>query len=249
MKKTIFYLFVVLSFVSCEKPSECFDSTGTIVTRFENVTPFTRIEVYRGIEVVITQGSEYKVQVEAGENQIDNIEIKQTGNIITFKDNTSCNWLRDFGTVKVYVTAPNLEDIYSKTERNISSNGVLNYPTIRLFALDRDGDGIEGAGTGDFILNVNTNQLVIETNNVARYYLTGTAFDSFINFYAGDSRVEAQNLTMQNLTFFHRGTNDMIVKPTQSIKGKLVSTGNVVLKNNPPVIDVQQLFTGQLIYN
>lgn len=148
IKIVLFVLF--LGFLSCEKPSECFDSTGEIVTRTESVTLFNRIEVYRGIEVIITQGPEYKVTVQAGENQINNIEIIQSGTTISFKDNTTCNWLRDYGNSKVYVTAPNLEDIYSKTDRNISSNGILNYPVLRLFALDRDGDGKEGAGTGDF---------------------------------------------------------------------------------------------------
>ena len=41
----------------------------------------------------------------------------------------------------------------------------------------------------------------------------------------------------------------MIVKPIQSITGSILSTGDVILKNNPPTIDVQQLFSGQLILN
>jgi hypothetical protein len=41
----------------------------------------------------------------------------------------------------------------------------------------------------------------------------------------------------------------MIVRPTESITGKMVSTGNVILKNNPPIVDVQQLYHGRVIYN
>jgi len=118
-----------------------------------------------------------------------------------------------------------------------------------LFSLDTDGDGLEGAGTGDFLINVNNNQLVIQSNNVSRFYISGTTTQGLFEFYAGDSRIEAQNLTAQDIIVFHRGSNDMIVKPINSITGKMVSTGNIVLKNNPPLVDVQQLYQGQVIYN
>ena len=61
--------------------------------------------------------------------------------------------------------------------------------------------------------------------------------------------MNAENFTVQHLYVFHRGSNDMYVKPVQSISGKIVSTGNVILKNNPPIINVEQLYQGQLIYN
>ena len=41
----------------------------------------------------------------------------------------------------------------------------------------------------------------------------------------------------------------MIVHPVQSISGKMVSTGNIILKNNPPIVEVQQLYHGKVIYN
>ncbi len=258
MKKYIALLSLVLAFicfasslmlVSCEKPSDCIESTGEIITKDIAVTPFARIEVLQGIELIIAQGPEYKVQIQTGENLMENIEVIQNGTVISLKDNTTCNWVREFGQTKVYVTAPNLEEIYSKTERNISSNGVLTYPTLRLFALDSDGDGREGSGTGDFFITVNNHQLVIQNNNVSRYYISGQTNDAIIDFYAGDGRVEAPNLTIQTVKVFHRGSNDMILKPMQSIIGKMVSTGDIILKNHPPVVDVEQLYQGQIIYN
>ena len=40
----------------------------------------------------------------------------------------------------------------------------------------------------------------------------------------------------------------MIVFPTESISGKMVSTGNIILKNVPQSIEVQQLYQGHLVY-
>lgn len=249
MKKYIALFSLVLVFVSCEKPSDCVESTGDIITKEITITPFNRIEVLQGIEMIITQGPEYKVEVQTGENLMDNIEVIQNGTVLSLKDVSTCNWVREFGQTKVYITAPNIEEIYSKTERSISSNGVLTYPILRLFALDSEGDGREGAGTGDFFIAVNNYQLVIQNNNVARFFISGQTNDALIDFYAGDGRVEAPNLTVQRVKVFHRGTNDMILKPMESIIGKMVSTGDIILKNNPPIVNVEQLYQGQIIYN
>jgi Putative auto-transporter adhesin, head GIN domain len=248
MKKILLILSLTLLF-SCEKPGDCVESLGDIVTKEIPVTAFTRVEIHKGIELIVTQGPEYKVVIETGENIIDDIEVTQSGNILSCRNNNTCNWVREFGTTKVRVTAPNLEELYSKSERNISSVGVLTYPILRLFSLDTDGDGVEGAGTGDFLINVNNSQLVIQTNNVSRFYISGTTTQGIFEFYAGDSRIEAQDLTVQDLIVFHRGSNDMIVKPINSITGKMVSTGNIILKNNPTLVDVEQLYQGQVIYN
>lgn len=249
MRKIFILLSFLLVFISCEKPSECYESTGDMVTRLIPVNPFTRIKVYPGIAVVITQGPEYKVEIKSGSNLIDNVSVTQNDNQLVLTDNTTCNWLREYGQTTVYITTPNLEEIYSKTDKNISSNGVLTFPIIKIYALDKNGDGEEAAGTGDFYLAINNNQLVIENNNVSRYFISGTTNSALFNFWAGDGRIDATDLTIQNINVYHRGSNDMIVRPIQSITGKMVSTGDVILKNNPPIVDVQQLYQGQVIYN
>jgi len=250
MKKIILITFVLSLFISCENPQECIESTGAIITKEVPVETFNRLDVQKGIEVVITDGTEYKVVIQTGENLMENIQVTQIGTTIILRDNTTCNWVRDFGQTKVYITTPTLYEIYSKTEGNISSNGVLSYPDLRVIAYDTNADGLEGAGTGDFHLNVNCTNLEINSNNVARFYLSGTVSnEARLNFYAGDSRIEAQNLVAEKIIVFNRGSNDMIVHPIQSITGKLVSTGNVILTSIPPIIDVEQLYQGQLIYN
>ena len=249
MKKIILLLTTCLFVLSCSKPSDCVESTGALVNKQIAVLPFTKIFVNRGIEVIIKQGPNYEVTINTGENLIDAIEITQDANTLYLKDATTCNWVREYGQTKVYITAPNIENIYSKTEKNISSDGILTFPIIRFYAFDQESDGFEGAGTGDFIFNINNSQVVVESNNVARFFISGSTNEAIFNFYSGDSRIEAPNLLAQNITIFHRGSNDMIVKPIQKIAGKLVSTGNLILKNNPPTNTLQSLFTGQIIYN
>ena len=248
MRKFSLLIVLFLALTACEKPSDCVESSGPTITKEVAVQPFKKIKVYRGIEVVITEGSEYKVEIVAGSNFIDNVEVRQNGDQLIFKDDVSCNWVRAYGNTKILVTTPTLEEVYSKTDRNISSNGVLTFPYISFVAMDKDGDGESGVGTGDFILNVNNDYLNIANNNVSRFYLSGQTNTANFNFYFGDGRIEAQNLTAQNIIVYHRGSNDMVVNPIQSISGIMNSTGNIILKNVPPIVQVEELYQGRVVY-
>ena len=43
----------------------------------------------------------------------------------------NCNFVRDYGLTKVYVTAPNVSEITNNSEFTVHSIGVLNYPNLR----------------------------------------------------------------------------------------------------------------------
>jgi len=249
MKKFLILLVTFVVFASCERPSDCIESTGATVVKDIPISAFKRIKVYKGIEVIVTQGPNYLVQIQAGANFIDNVTVSQNGDQLIFKDEVSCNWVRESGQTKILITTPTLEEIYSKTDRNISSNGVLTFPNLVITAFDKDADGESGAGTGDFFLNLDNESITINNNNVSRFYLSGQTNTASLNFYFGDGRIEAEKLVAQRITVFHRGSNDMTVYPIQSITGVLNSTGNLVLKNVPPVVSpLETLYTGHIIY-
>lgn len=245
MKNILILVGFLIIFTGCSKPGDCIESTGNIIAKEFSVPNFDKIIVYEGIGLVLTQGPEFKVEAITGENLMEGIEVKVTDSLLSLKDNTSCNWVRDYGHTTIYVTAPNIIELHSKTERTISSNGILTYPILRLFSIDLT----DGVGTGDFNIQVDNGQTVVENNNIARYYISGQTNDLQIYFYDGNGRFEGENLTAKSINIYHRGSNDMVVKPTEIITGKMVSTGNLVLKNTPPINEVQALFTGHVIYN
>ena len=67
--------------------------------------------------------------------------------------------------------------------------------------------------------------------------------------YSGNSRVEAADFLIQDLIVFHRSTNKIIVNPQMSIIGQIRSLGDVISKNEPPLIDVTEYYTGRLIFD
>lgn len=259
MKKIIYRLSILLflicvssslTFVSCEKPSDCFETTGNSASKIYEVSEanqFNKIYVYKGVGLVVKQGTEWKVEVFTGDNLLDNISVEfKADKTLHLKDNSSCNWSRAYGQIKFYVTTPQLEflDIISTTEQNIDSDGVLTHNILRLISMDLG----PGAGTNDFHMQVNNYQTVIENNNVSRYYLSGQTNEALMNLYDGNGRIQAENLLAKRIKVFHRGYNDMVVHPIDSIYGKMVSTGNIELRNIPLKVDVQELYQGRVIY-
>ena len=229
---------------SCGLSEDCFKGNGTPIIQtfpFEN---FTKIKVHDGIGLVVKEGPNYEVKIAAPSSILDNIEVQLDGNMLVVKDRSTCNIARDYGQTVVYVTTPFLEEIHSKTEQDILSDGVLTFPELKLYSVDIS----DGAGTGDFRLKLDTQLLYIESNNVSNFYVSGQTNQLIVFFSWGNGIFNGGSLIADHINVYHRGSNDIALYPTQSVSGDIFSTGNVVLKNRsilPP--NVIQHFTGRLI--
>ncbi|HEX8563559.1 MAG TPA: head GIN domain-containing protein [Flavobacterium sp.] len=239
-------IVILLSFAvaSCGLSEDCIRSSGTTTLKEFEVSPFENIYVYPGISLVVTQGDQYIVSVEAGENFLDEVKVTVSGNSLTVKDESGCNWVREYGQVTVYVTAPNLVEIYSNTEGTIRSNGTLTYPILRLYSMDFFG----GVGTGDFVMNVNNQQLVVQSSNVSAFSITGATDQLLLSFYNGNGRFEGGDFLADEVVVFHRGANDMIVHPVNALRGDIYSTGDLISKTHPPIVEVIEHYSGDLIF-
>lgn len=234
--------------VSCDTESgwDCIQTTGNTIQRTIEVESFEKILVNRDVELILKEGVDFEVLVETGENLINDVEVKVVNNRLELSDNNTCNYVRDYGVTKIYVTAPNITEIRNSSQFEVSSDGVLNYPELKLLAEDFLESG--SFTVGDFRLEVNTNQLRVTSNSISTFYITGQTNDLYVGFFAGEGRFEGENLTAQNVTIYHRGSNDMIVNPQQSLSGEMVGTGDLISVNTPPTVDVEVLYNGNLIF-
>ena len=253
MKYKIVFFLLVFLLVSCGISEDCFKGNGNQITQTFPLENFSKIKVYDGVGLVVKEGPNYEVKIKTSDNIIDDLEVRLDGDMLVVKDNSSCNIARDYGQTTVYVTIPDGTilplipelELHCKTEQKIQSDGVLHSPIVRLFAIGDDGDG---AGTGDFHINLDNGQFVVESNNVSNFYINGHCEEMLLNFYFGNGRFFGEELHAEKIKLFHRGSNDMFVYPIQKIEGIISATGNVVLENVPPIIDVEEVFRGRLIY-
>lgn len=245
------FLGFILSLASCDKPGDCVKSAGAMTSKqiaYDGLS-FHTIIVNKGIALVIAQGDEYKIEVRTGENLIGDITVNVDNGVLTLEDATTCNWVRDYGETVVYVTAPDLTDIYAKTERNITSSGTLHYPHLRVVSMDSY-DTYNGTGTGDFYLDVDNTDLTVENNNVSRFYLYGHTQNLNLRIYEAGGIFYGQELSAGHIDLYHRGSNDLYVHPIESISGDIFNIGNVYSVTHPPddQVHVVEHYQGRLYF-
>ncbi len=226
---------------------DCLQNSGDIIQKEINVAEFSKIIVFERVQLILKEAPEQKIIIETGEYLRNDIEVSVKDGQLLLRNNNSCNISRAYGITKIYVSAPNITEIRSSTGLPVLSEGVLNYPNLTL--VSEDFEAADQYHTdGDFRLEVNCANLNVINNNLSHMYLSGTVENLVIGFYSGDSRFEGRNLIAQNIRIFQRSSNDMIVNPQASLTGEIRSTGNVIVVNEPAVVDVQTYYTGRLIF-
>lgn len=236
-----------MGFASCEKPADCTKSAGAMAAKSYDGLQFDKIVVNKGIALVITQGDAYRVEMRAGENLIDDISVTVTDGMLEIEDQTTCNWVRDYGQTVAYVTAPDLTDIYSKTECPISSNGVLTYPGLRLVSMDSH-DSYTGTGTGDFYLQIDNENLFVESNTVSRFFIAGQTQQLDLSFYESGGIFYGHEFLSRQVNLYHRGSNDLYIHAIESIFGDIYNIGNVYSVTHPTTVNVTEHYQGRLYF-
>ena len=249
MKKTV-YLILALLVIGCNPKNidDCLKTEGDTITKEFDVAVFDKVIARSRVKMFIQAGPVQQVVVETGDNLIGDVEVtvEEDGTLQVFNNN-GCNILRDFAQVKVFVTSPNLVRIRNGSGYTIESIGVLDYPELLLISEDSNNED-EFNTDGDFVLQLDSENVTIANNNISNYFLSGQAENFNVRIFNGDGRVDTPNLIVQNVELLHRGSNKIIINPQQSITGELRSTGDVIAVNRPPVVEVEQFFTGRLIF-
>jgi Putative auto-transporter adhesin, head GIN domain len=245
IKRVLYILLAVSALYACnsDNATECFRTMGVTVTYDVEVPEFSMVHTSPGIELVIQQGDAYKVTVSTGENIREYISAQVVDGELRLENRNNCNWVRGYNSTTVHVTTPVLTKIISASQFEVSSNGVLNFPELSLGA-----EIYTETASPSFNLEVNAQTLRIDDNKSGYYKISGTADYIYVNLPSGDSRVELQDLQLQTLGVFHRSSNDIIAAPQQEVSGQLLSTGNLVLKSHPPVVNIEKVYLGSVVY-
>ena len=107
-KIVIFFCWILL-FSSCKKESmcDCVKSTRATNVIYHDVKDFNCIFIRDKMDLYLTQGPEFEVRVEAGENLQRLIKTELDGETLRVFNNNRCNFVRGYDRkIRVYVTAP-----------------------------------------------------------------------------------------------------------------------------------------------
>ena len=242
--KNIFLFILLIGLYSCDV-NDCFESTGKIIQKEIELDLFEKIEVGNEVTLTIKQGTTQKVVIETGENLIDNVTIEVIDGELFIKDESSCNLSRDYAVTKVFITSPNIKIIRSNTARLIKSDGVLNYNNLILISEDFNKDALN---IGDFNISINSQTLSITSNGSSLFTIKGNVQNLQVGFHSGSTRFIGKELIANNVNIIQKSSNDILINPQNQIKGNIYSIGDVISYNHPPTVEVEEHYSGKLIF-
>ncbi len=245
--RQLFYFLVFLNVLSCDSEDawDCIQSSGAIRTQEIAVNPFSKIQVNRGIELIVKEGPVYAVEIQTGENLIHDLQVQVVDNELQLSNHNTCNYTREYGLTKITVTTPSLTHIRSNTQYMTSSSGILNFENLTLLSEDYISDFYN---VGDFDMTVNTQNLSVVANNLSVFTISGFTEKLVVGFYSGTCQFNGAELIAQHVDVFQRSSHDITVNPQESLGGEIRSVGDVISIRTPPIVTIQQHYTGQLLF-
>lgn len=143
---------------------------------------------------------------------------------------------------------PNISQLRNSSGFTVLGDGIIGWESLNLISDDLIVEDFFHKD-GDFRMTLDSENVLLQCNGLSNYFQDGSVTNLDINLLEGDSRLPLQDLTVQHLDIFHRGTNDVIVGPQQSATGELRSASNLILTNVPTVLEVEAFFTGEVLVN
>ena len=245
----IFLLVILFSGCNSENAWDCFQSTGDIVEQEYDLDAFKKIIVWDRVHLYVSDGPEQKVVVQTGSNLLNEIRVRVEDSILKVSDRNSCNYTRGYDVTKVFVTY-NRDSLEIRNSSGLPVDGIgpIRFKKLVLVSEDRSQEDAFHID-GDFRFNnLDVVQLGVEANGLSKFYLKGKTNTAHIGFFNGDCRFEGAELEANYVYLFHRSTNDMIINPKFLIQGTITSLGDVISVNHPAQVNVEELYTGKLIF-
>lgn len=235
--KYFIFLLAFWSLGGCQKP-RCFEDAGTFVVTERKATPFTKIELYDNINLVLTQDTVERLKVEGGQYLLPNIATNIEGDALIIRNNVACNWLRNPNeVVTVYASVKRLEEVLYNGSGNITSTNTLT--ADRLFFYSH-----EGAGNVNVAMQADVGGVYIHQEN-ADVTLTGSCH-RFFSYTNARGSIDFKNLQVAQMVIEYGGVRDATIQVTDSLNAIVYHTGNLYYKGSPGVKKVVHS-SGQLL--
>ena len=249
MKKFLYIFGLFLMIVSCnsENAPDCFQTVGDRVVEEFVVDSFSKIRIENDVALQLKQGATQQVIIKTGKNLLPDISVAIESETLVVKNNNKCNLVRDYDNVQVIVTTPNITEIRNASSRDVKGVGNLQFSSLALIS-NSTGGVVNARKSGDFYLNITCDEFSVSANGQSVFYISGSSENASLVFSDEFPRIEGEGFKIDTLNIRQRSANKMIVHPIDEIRGVIQGTGDVISVNRPPVVEVEELFTGRLIF-
>ena len=224
--KLILLIFLILGACTQSPLEDCFLSTGPIRTKKISLPSSpNRIEVFDNIDVTWHKSDSAFIELKAGRNLLDKIEILFDGSKLELRNKAKCNWVRDY-------SKPIQLHIYSKPPGELLFSGFGEFITADTIKGQSLATLFYGTGKAKMILDLNL--LSLDFNTYGNLELFGRSNQADI-FAFKEGKLNGLELKVEKLRITLRGLNKLQVWVTESIEGEIESDNILYYKGNPQI--------------
>lgn len=233
--KIIVAFIVALLFNSCMSMNfdgKSITGSGNVLTKDRNLKDFTKIEVQKGIECVVTQGNPFKVTVEADDNLQEGIlTTVENGKLkISSEYNNYHN-----ATKKVHVQLPIIDALETTSGAELKSIGIIKSNVIHL----------KSSSGSDLYANVASEKVHLESTSGSDLKVEGKAIELTTASSSG-SHIDAKNLLANTIASQSTSGSDTDVHPILSLKAKASSGSSIDYHSTPKQISKEETSGGSV---
>ena len=239
LTKAIVIAIVALLMTSCKYDIDLGDGTkgsGNVITEKRNINePFTKIEVSRGIEVIIDQADNVEVEVEADDNIIKHITTKVMNNVLVISSDENINFAE---TETVRVKMPIINGLQASSGSNIKTNGILRGTSI--WIKSSSGSEIDATLEYDAVDGESSSGSEISFAGKALKLTTGSSSGSEIN---------AGNLIANEIVSEATSGSSSNVHPLVVLTAKASSGSSITYQGSPKKVNKEETSGGDVSKN
>jgi len=200
------------------------NGNGHITSQNRNVSNFSELSVVGDVDVYYTAGPNSSVRVEADDNLMEYIETEMDGTTLSIGTKDNYN-LRSSKPLKVYVTAPNINDL------EVTGSG--NFVAQSKLTADRDMK-IEVTGSGEVTATIDAPKVRAEISGSGDVKLSGNTrqLDAEIN---GSGNIRCFDLLSEETRVEISGSGDAEVFASKRLNLEINGSGGIAYKGTPSI--------------
>jgi predicted small secreted protein len=242
MKKLFLFplIFVALALSACGT----LRGSGNVITETREIGRFDEINLAGIGEVIITQGDEVSLKIEAEDNIMRYLKSEVQGGALTLSLRQPAAMVSVWPTqpIKFYVTVTDLEAITVAGSGDVSAEAitaksmalrVLGSGDIHLEALDSDDVTVTIAGSGDVkVDDLAGSNLITTITGSGTCTLQGEVTEQGVRI-AGSGDYRADNLQSEDANVTIAGSGSSYVNVSDSLDVRITGSGDVRYSGSP----------------
>ena len=222
MKKNILkitcVIMILTSLNSCYH--EKIEGNGKVTIEERSVDSFDHVYIEGVLNVILSQGEEYKVEVETDRNLQDivNVTTRRNNLYIDMDEHTDI----DATKMNVYIESPTYSLIDCDGVGNISTETVISERNLKVI----------NSGVGSIDMEIECELFDLRHDGVGSVYLSGET-QEFILHNSGVGKVHAFSLIAGYVEVTNAGVGDCEVFASQELDAIINGIGDVSYKGDP----------------